>query len=120
MKAFNKRKRGAEFEEAAAAFLEAEGYHILERNFQSRYGEIDLVARRGQWLCFVEVKYRRSAVYGYSSEAVDRHKQKTIMNMAKYYMIKHPWSQECFIRFDVAAFMEDGKLVYYAGAFGGM
>lgn len=120
MEGFNKRALGSVYEDAAAEYLAGRGYRILERNYRNRFGEVDLIAKKGEWLCFVEVKYRSSTHFGWSSEAVDRRKQQTIMKLAKYYIIKHPWSQECFIRFDVAAFMEDGKLVYYKGAFGGM
>ncbi len=120
MQDINKRALGGEYEDAAAEYLISRGYTILERNYRNRFGEIDLIARKGGWLCFVEVKYRSSTHFGWSSEAVNRKKQQTIWKLAKYYIIKHPWSQECFIRFDVAAFMEDGKLSYYEGAFGGM
>ena len=120
MNDLNKRTLGGEYEQAAAEYLESRGYRILERNYRNRFGEVDLIAMKDRWLCFVEVKYRSSAHFGWSSEAVNRRKQQIIMKLAKYYIIKHPWSQECFIRFDVAAYMEDGKLTYYEGAFGGM
>ena len=53
-------KRGAWGEAAAAAFLQAQGYTILARNFRTRWGEIDLVASDAKYLVFVEVKTRRS------------------------------------------------------------
>ena len=54
----NKRKTGQEQEVKAACFLKTQGYQILERNYRCKKGEIDLIAREGQYLVFVEVKYR--------------------------------------------------------------
>ena len=53
----NKRKTGQEQEVKAACFLKTQGYQILERNYRCKKGEIDLIAREGQYLVFVEVKY---------------------------------------------------------------
>ena len=54
----NRRETGSRYEKQAAVFLEQKGYEILEMNFRCRRGEIDLVARDGEYLVFVEVKYR--------------------------------------------------------------
>ena len=54
----NKREVGASHEKLAGAYLETQGYLILEYNFRSRRSEIDIVARDGEYLVFVEVKYR--------------------------------------------------------------
>ncbi len=56
----NKRQTGAAYEEQAARFLLEQGYQILERNYRCRQGEIDVIARDGSYLVFVEVKYRSS------------------------------------------------------------
>ena len=58
------RARGARHEELAAAFLEKQGYVILEKNFFCRTGEIDIIAREGDTLVFVEVKYRKDLAAG--------------------------------------------------------
>ena len=55
---------GNGYEQKAAEFLRREGYEILERNFRCRQGEIDLIAREGVYLVFVEVKYRRDGGSG--------------------------------------------------------
>ena len=57
----NTRKIGTEYESRAAEWLEDIGYEILSRNFRSSYGEIDLIARQGACLVFVEVKYRKNS-----------------------------------------------------------
>lgn len=82
----NHRKTGMEKEETACRFLLTQGYEVIERNFYSRYGEIDIIARDGQYLVFAEVKYRRSTAFGYPGEAVDRRKQRKIHKTAEYYL----------------------------------
>ncbi|WP_415982369.1 YraN family protein [Anaerostipes caccae] len=82
----NHRKTGMEKEETACRFLLTQGYEVIERNFYSRYGEIDIIARDGQYLVFAEVKYRRSTAFGYPGEAVDRRKQQKIHKTAEYYL----------------------------------
>ena len=78
----NRRQIGTKEEALAAAFLEKQGYQILERNFRCRLGEIDLIARDGSTLVFVEVKYRKNADFGTPAEAVNRKKQLTICETA--------------------------------------
>ena len=70
----NKRAVGSRYEEETAAFLQKNGYRILEKNFRDRRGEIDLIAKDGRTLVFVEVKYRKNARNGYPEEAVDTRK----------------------------------------------
>ena len=67
----NKRKTGQEQEVKAACFLKTQGYQILERNYRCKKGEIDLIAREGQYLVFVEVKYRSTNESGLPEEAAD-------------------------------------------------
>ena len=56
----NKRTVGSRYEEEAAAFLQKQGFQILEKNYRDRYGEIDIIAKENGYLVFVEVKYRSS------------------------------------------------------------
>ena len=84
----NKRAVGSRYEEETAAFLQKNGYRILEKNFRDRRGEIDLIAKDGRTLVFVEVKYRKNARNGYPEEAVDTRKQKKIRETAAYYVYK--------------------------------
>lgn len=91
---------GAAGEEAAARFLAAKGYLILTRGYRKRGGEIDLIARDGQYLVFVEVKSRRGASFGRPAEAVTPYKQKRILRMAALYLQQTgQWEKPC--RFDV-------------------
>jgi len=87
------------------------GYHILERNFRCRYGEIDLVAEHAEDLVFVEVKTRRGSAYGLPEEAVDLRKQRKIVEVAHYYIDVHACSERSW-RVDVVAVQlsRNGKL----------
>ena len=80
------RARGARYEELAAAFLEKQGYVILEKNFFCRTGEIDIIAREGDTLVFVEVKYRKDLAAGDPAEAVNERKQEKIRKAAAFYL----------------------------------
>ena len=73
-----RRKEGAYYENLVAEYLKTQGYEILEKNYRCRIGEIDLIAKEGETLVFVEVKYRRDDKMGNPKEAVDRKKQKKI------------------------------------------
>lgn len=79
--------RGEEF---AAKLLTRMGYRILERNFRSRFGEIDLVALKDKTLVFVEVKTRFSQRYGNPFESVTPWKLRKITKTAQYYSLLHP------------------------------
>lgn len=84
----NKRKIGFEHEKIVGEYLEKRGYEILEYNFYSRHGEIDIVAKHDGYLVFVEVKYRENDRKGHPLEAISVSKQKAICKCAMYYMKK--------------------------------
>ena len=98
-------------ERLAAAKLEERGYRILEYNFRSRYGEIDLVAEDGQDLVFVEVKTRRGTARGRPEEAVNDRKARKLQEVAFSYLDLHELV-DCSWRIDVVAvqFSSTGKL----------
>jgi putative endonuclease len=89
-------------EKVACRFLRREGYRILGRNYVSPAGEIDVVARDGDMLVFVEVKTRSGTEFGGPLEAVGREKQRRIVRMARWYLAKHR-IEEYPCRFDVVA-----------------
>lgn len=93
--------RGAEAEEAAARFLEGHGLSVVARNYRTRFGEIDLVARDGAVLVFVEVRARRSAAYGGAAASVGFAKQRRILCAARHYLGRMGGEPAC--RFDVLA-----------------
>lgn len=77
-------------EAAAAEYLVKQGYEILARNLRTAHGEIDLVARQGEALVFVEVKARASGRFGHPEEAVTLRKQAHILSAAESYLQAHP------------------------------
>lgn len=99
----NNRAVGADYEQKAAQRLEALGYQILAKNFRCRMGEVDLIAKEGGYLVFIEVKYRAGIQAGEPQEAVDFRKQRKICRAASYYCQKHGISPQQPCRFDVAA-----------------
>ncbi len=74
-------------EDLACRELRRRGYAILARRFRTRYGEIDVIARDGPTLVFVEVKTRRTAAFGGPTAAVNAAKQRRLVNMARSYLI---------------------------------
>lgn len=112
----NKRAVGTKYEKAAGAYLETQGYQILEYNFRNRWGEIDIVAREGRCFVFVEVKYRKDGRSGSALEAVTVRKQKTICRVAAYYLLQHGLTMEYPCRFDVVA-VENGQIRLIKNAF---
>ena len=99
----NKRKTGADKEKIAAKYLETQGMRIMERNFRNRQGEIDIIGYHGNYLVFVEVKYRRDGRMGNAAEAVDYRKQRQICKVADYYRYLHKLGINTSIRYDVIA-----------------
>jgi putative endonuclease len=77
-------------EQAAAEYLEKQGYVILTRNFRSAHGEIDLIARQANVLVFVEVKARSSNRYGFPEHSVTPRKRMHLLSAAEKYIFEHP------------------------------
>lgn len=84
-----RRRLGQWGENVAALHLEAGGLALVERNWRCRSGEIDLVARDGETIVFVEVKTRRGRDFGAPEEALTAHKAKKLMQLGEIYMAEH-------------------------------
>ncbi len=97
---------GTSCEELAAAYLKASGYKIVETNFRTKSGEIDIVAEKDDFLIFVEVKGRRTTKYGLPQEAVTPWKQASIRKVAQIFIQKRRLEHKN-IRFDVVAITFD-------------
>ena len=91
---------GAYGQKLAENYLKANGFTIIESNFRCQSGEIDIIARDGDYISFIEVKYRRSLAHGYPREAVGYYKQRHIRRVAQYYIMKKRLINQDF-RFDV-------------------
>ncbi len=96
-------KKGVSGEMVAAAFLTSKGAQILERNWRPAgyglRGEVDLVARVREFVCFVEVKTRVSSAFGEPQEAVGAAKRTQLERLARAWMQLHPADE--FLRFDI-------------------
>ena len=79
-------KSGRLGEIIAARFLEKNGFKVIDRNFYTRYGEIDLIAENGDEILFCEVKARTSSEYGYPEQAVDYYKIRKILKTIGVYL----------------------------------
>ncbi len=102
MKKLN-RNKGRMGEEIATKELQRKGYEIVERNYQNRYGEIDIIAKEGETLVFVEVKAKTEDLTGNPEEMVGRGKLMRVRNMANIYLD----GKEVLCRIDVVAIVFD-------------
>lgn len=107
-------------EDFAARYLRKNGYQILERNYHSRFGEIDIIAGKGEYIVFVEVKTRKPGSMVSPLESVTPSKQRKIRQTARFYLAAHQDGLQP--RFDVACVTEvPGKhgftIEYFENAF---
>ena len=112
----NNRRQGNDFESLAAKYLIQNGMTVLKQNFYCKMGEIDLVAKDGEYLVFVEVKYRKNKKAGSAAEAVNFNTMRKISRCADVYMMQHHVSGNTSVRFDVIA-IEEGHLTHFKNAF---
>lgn len=110
----SKREEGQEGEERAVRTLKKEGYRIIERNYRTRFGEIDIIAEEKDYLVFVEVKKRNTPAFGDPFHAIDARKRQHMIKSALFYLKNH----NCFdrrVRFDVVGVDGDGvKIIRHA------
>jgi len=98
----SKQNLGGIGEKLAVNLLQKKGYRILEKNFRSKLGEIDIIALEEDTLVFVEVKTRWSKSFGLPEEAVTPRKIRSIIKTGQYYKLLHPELPEA-LRIDVVA-----------------
>lgn len=107
----SKAKIGDIGERAVSRYLRFRFYKIIARNYNCRWGELDIVAKRGKCLCFIEVKTRGEGSFGRPADAVDRVKQAKIIKSAYYFLKKNQYYSEFMRRFDVAeVYINDNKV----------
>ena len=97
----NKRRVGSFYEDLACTYIRENGGRIVERNYRALKGEIDIIARDGRYLCFIEVKYRKNSNYGPPEEAITNSKKKQICKISKLYLYFKIKSFDIPIRYDV-------------------
>jgi putative endonuclease len=94
---------GSKGEDLAVQYLKKKGFKVIERNYHCSAGEIDLIAREKNTLVFVEIKTRSSSDFGLPQDAVDRFKQRKMIETARYYLAEHHLTEDIPARFDVVA-----------------
>jgi putative endonuclease len=102
------RARGIEAEDLAARFLGRHGLEIVQRNYRCRLGEIDLVARDGETLVFVEVRLRGDARFGGAAASISFHKQRRLLAAAGLYLSRLRRTPAC--RFDAVLLDRAGRI----------
>lgn len=94
---------GAQAEERAKGFLEAQGLRLTERNYRCRQGELDLIMQDGETLVFVEVRYRKNGGFGGPAASITQAKQRRIIITANHYLQSRNSKRTPACRFDVLA-----------------
>ena len=95
--------RGVAGEDKACAYLESNGYRIIERNFRTRGGEIDIICEKGEYIYFVEVKSLPHGNAEILASELGKLKQQKIIKTAKCYLQKNRQYSNRFVQFDVLA-----------------
>jgi len=114
----DKIKKGKEGEALAADFLVTKGFEIVERNYRYKRSEIDLIAKKNNWLIFVEVKMRSSDAYGFPEDFVDRKKANNVIAGAVEYTYQKNWQGN--VRYDIVSIREcqgEREIVHIEDAF---
>ena len=107
---FDKVSKGKEAEAEAVKFLKGRGYRIMERNYRCPFGEVDLVAKDGDTIVFVEVKSNSTSDFGPPKGRVDSRKQRRIIRSSLHYLTRHRLT-DLHVRFDVVSIeFRDGSV----------
>ncbi|GFZ92760.1 YraN family protein [Dyella caseinilytica] len=114
------RAAGAAFEQRACKELERAGLKLLDRNYTTRYGELDLVMRDGETVVFVEVRHRLHASHGDAAASVTASKQTRLINTAQLWLAAHRQHAQRACRFDVVSYdgpVDSARMTWLKGAF---
>ena len=96
----NTKEIGNEGEKRACQYLLSKGYEIIEKNWNTKSGELDIIVKKDGTLVFVEVKTLPNATPDMLSSVLGKQKQKRIVKTAKHFMLKHRQYSNSYIRFD--------------------
>ncbi len=97
----NSNKTGQQAEDSACHYLKTQGLSLVERNYCSPRGEIDLIMKDDSTTVFIEVRFRRNTRFGSGAESVDYRKQQKLLATAAHYLQKNPKAARGACRFDV-------------------
>lgn len=104
---------GKDGEDLAANWLTKNGFEIIHRNWRFAYYEIDIVARKGKYLCFIEVKTRKNPYFGYPEDSVTKKKFRNLQKAADQYLFLNPGNP--WIQFHILSitFQVGGEAQFY-------
>ncbi|MDA9556369.1 YraN family protein [Vibrio sp.] len=115
--ASDKRAKGAHYESLAHSYLNQHGLLFIQRNFNCKVGEIDLIMQDRSCLVFIEVRYRKHTQYGSAVESISQAKMRKVMKAAQYWlMTKHLSIENTEFRFDVVAIDSDDRISWIKNA----
>jgi len=112
----NKRQIGTDYERAAEEYLSALGMELVERNFRTRYGEIDLIMMDKASLVFTEVKFRSGITAGSALDAIDYRKRRQIIRISQQYLMGHKEYMNRQVRYDCVG-INGSNISYIRNAF---
>lgn len=101
---------GLKAEDLAADYLVKNGYKIIERNFRNRFCEIDIIAANTEYICLVEVKYRKNNLYGGGIGAINSNKQKRLRNGFEFWLSKADQYGHLQPRIDIISIDSSGTI----------
>ncbi len=110
----NRQEKGDRGEKLACSALKKKGYHILDKNYRCRYGEIDIVARHKDFLVFIEVRSKTGSSFGSPEESITGRKKQRLISTALDYLSNHDKPDENWrfdfvsVRFDAATGKQSG------------
>lgn len=107
--------KGEKAEQLACSYLLNQGLQLIDKNFHSKYGELDIIMRDQKTLVIVEVRFRKSNKYGSAEESITKKKQSRIIATTEYYLLKNNISSP--IRFDVVSLSGNNQINWIKNAF---
>ncbi len=109
----NKREIGDQHEAFAAKVISEAGFKLVERNYLCKLGEIDIIAKNQKQLVFIEVRYRKSELFGGALQSINLKKRRRICLAANHYLQTHKLTNKVACRFDVFAITGNLKQLSY-------
>ncbi|MEM8894262.1 MAG: YraN family protein [Bacteroidota bacterium] len=111
----DRKEIGSDGEQKASDYLQDKGYEIVSTNYRYKRGEVDLIAKKGSLLVFVEVKTRNNLQYGNPESFVSARQQELILEAANAYMIDTDW--QGLVRYDIIAVVPGKEIEHFEDAF---
>jgi putative endonuclease len=107
-------RKGLRYETRAREYLQRQGLELVQANYRCRLGEVDLIMRDGDTVCFIEVRFRKSLEFGGASASITRGKQRKIIKAALFFLLQHEHLANHALRFDALLIQQqsDGSHCY--------